>query len=301
MQMSRRVVIFLLCALWIAAVAARVSTTSPRDTPYYDGASAMAYRHAMEVAEGHSLSAHDVKAGSPSGYVPDRYRAAGAEVITGLAYRAVHLVSEIDGRPFTRRFIVILAALCVFTAYGVASRLWGSRGAGLLAAFLVAFMPPLVKTTNGREFTHVIFAAFFVSLHAALALRALFPHRDDPGGRMTVPVRMLGAALAAFVLLWVWEPAPYLIAAWVVPVALMGRFDVRLRRWFVVSQALTMLAATCVLPHLLATHAFGSWMVAAAVSAAVAALLPGRARAQWRAPAVFVAGTLLLTVVATPL
>src|SRR5690349_21704785 len=102
MKMSRRVVLFILCVMFAAAIAARVSTTDPTDNPYFRGTSAMAYRHMLEVADHHSLEKLDDKAGYPEGYVPARYRAAGAETLAGWAYRAIRLVSDADGREVAR-------------------------------------------------------------------------------------------------------------------------------------------------------------------------------------------------------
>lgn len=292
MRMSRRVVLFILCLMFAAAIAARVSTTDKNDSPFFRGTSAMAYRHMIEVTDGRSLGAHDDKAGSPEGYVPSRYRAAGAETLTGLVFRAVRQVSDMDGRDFARRVIVLMGALCVFTAYGVASQLWNSRGAGFLAAFLVAFEPALVSATNGRTFSHAIFAAFFASLYATMALRAL---RES--SRRSAAL----AALLAFVLLWMWEPARYGLLAWMIPAALIATIERRTRTWFVVSHAAVITVAVCVYPHLVATRAVGAWTTAAALAAAGVALVPDARRRGWRGPVFLLAGAALLTVIGTPL
>jgi len=296
MKMSRRVVLFMLCLMCAAGIAARVSTTDKNDNPYYRGTAAMSYRHMLDVADGRSLDKHDDKAGFPEGYVPSRYRAAGAETMTGLAFRAVRQVSDMDGRDFARRAIVLIAALCVFTAYGVASRLWNSRGAGLLAAFLVAFEPALVAATNGRSFSHAVFAAFFASLYAAIALHAL---RES--SRKSAARAALLAAVAACLLLWTWEPARYGLLAWMIPVALLGTINRRTRLWFVASHAAVVVIAVCVLPHLVATRAVGAWTTATALSAVIVAFLPDSKRRGWRGPAFLVAGAAVLTLIGTPL
>lgn len=288
---NRRIVLFSLCALFIAAIAARVSTTDPLDSPYFKGASAMAYRHMLAVSEGHSLTARDDRAGHPDGYVPARYRAAGAETLTGLAYRAVGLVSDLDGRPFARRMTVFIAALCVFTAYAVASRVWNSAAAGLLAAFLVAFLPALVSATNGRTFSHAVFASFFASLYAALALRAL---------PSSSPARPVIAALVSVLLLWVWEPARYGLAAWVTAIALAPGIERRTRIVFVVAHAVVVVAATLVMPHLAALRAIGAWTTAVALAAVVVAVLPESRRRGWKRAAYLAALAAFLTVIATP-
>lgn len=288
MNLSRRVVIIILCALFLAAVAARVSTIDPKDTPYYKGASAMSYRHTLAVADGQSLSAHDDKAGHPQGYVPARYRAAGVETLTGLAFRAFRFVSDIDGRPFTRRLTMFIACLCVFTGYGVASRLWNSRGAGVLAAFLVAFLPVLVGATNGRVLSHTIFATLVLSLHAWFALRAL---------ASASRVGSVISALVALLLLWIWEPAAYVIVVWLIPVALRRSLA---RPYFVASHAAAIVIAGALMPHLIATRALGAWTTAVALSATVVAILPESRRAGWRGAAWLVLGTAAITLVATP-
>ncbi len=292
MKMSRRVVLFILCVLFAAAVAARVSTRDPNNNPYFRGASAMSYRHMLAVADHRSLGAHDEKAASPHGYVPDRYRAAGVETLTGLGFRAVRLVSDMDGRDFARRIIVVMASLCVFTVYGAASRLWNSRMAGFLGAFLVAFEPALVSATNGRVFSHAVFAAFFASLYAVLALRAL----SNSSRRDT-----LVAALVAFVLLWIWEPARYGLLAWMVPVSLVGGIERQNRIWFVIAHAAAIAIAACVFPHLVATRALGAWTTAVAVGAVVAACLPSQQRQGWRPAAFLLATGAALTLALTPL
>ncbi len=292
MELTRRVVIVLLCLLFAAAVAARVSTTDRLDSPYFKGTSAMAYRHALAVADGASLTAHDEKAGGPGGYTPARYRAAGAETMTGMAYRAFRGVSDVDGRPFTRRLSLLVASLCVFTAYGVASRLWNSRGAGLLAAFLVAFGPALAQATNGRVFSHVIFAAFFASLYATVALHALMTSSRAVS---------VGAALAAAPFLWVWEPARYALAAWVVAGALVPNVGRRTRIWFVLSHAPVIVAGAALMPHLAATRALGAWTTAAVISAALVSVWPESRRGGPRAAVWLACGTALLTALAAPL
>src|SRR5262245_5669769 len=292
MKMSRRVVLFILCVLFAAAIAARVSTRDRDESPYFRGASAMSYRHMLAVADHHSLDAHDDKAAFPHGYVPARYRAAGVETLTGLGYRAVRLVSDVDGRDFARRLIVVMASLCVFTVYGAASQLWNNRMAGFLGAFLVAFLPALVSATNGRVFSHAVFAAFFASLYVMLALRALF----SSSRRDTIL-----AALTAFLLLWMWEPARYGLLAWMVPVSLMERVDRRTRLWFVISHAVAIIAAACLLPHLVATRAIGAWTTAVAIGAVVAACLPPKLRNGWRTAAFLFGTGAVLTLAFTPL
>jgi hypothetical protein len=290
--MSRRVVLFLLCVVFCAAVAARVSTTDPDDNPYFRGSSAMAYRHMIAVAEHRSLDKLDDKAGFPQGYVPARYRAAGAETISGLAYRAVHLVSDADDRDVARGIIVLLASLCVFTAYSAATTLWNSRSAGFLAAFLVAFEPALVAATNGRTFSHAAFAAFFASLYAAVALRSL-KNASRTGAAV--------AALCAFALLSMWEPARYGLLVWIAAASVARNVDRNTRIWFVMAHVVVIIAAVCIYPHLVATRALGAWTTMGALAAGVVALLPEKHRKQGRALAYLVAGAAVLTLLAKPM
>ena len=290
MKLSRPVTALILFALFFAALAARVSTTDPLDSPYFKGTSAMSYRHAVAVADGVSLRAKDGKAAHPDGYVPARYRASGVETATGLVFRAVRFVSDVDERRFVRRFTLLFAGLCVFTAYAAARRLWDCQAGGLLAAFLVAFLPPLVAATNGRAFSHTVFAMFLAGLHAAVALRAL------SGSRAAA----MGAALVAAFLLGSWEPAPLYLVLWVVSAALAQSLERRTRAAFVLGHALAIVASAALFPHLAATRALGAWTTATAIAAALAVLIPGGARPRARAAAVLVAVGVLLTVAMTP-
>ena len=292
MKMSRRVVLFLLCVIFGAAVAARLSTTDPTDNPYFRGASAMTYRHMLEVANHHSLNKLDNKAGYPAGYVPARYRAAGAETLSGYVYRAVRLVSDADGRDVARAVIVLMASLCVFTAYSAASQLWNSRGAGFLAAFLVAFEPALVAATNGRTFSHAVFAAFFATLYVAVTLHAL---------RTSSRRGVILSALIAFVLLWVWEPARYGLLAWMLPVTFLPRMNRQVRITFAVAHATVIVIAACVYPHLVAARALGAWTTAVALAAALVSLLHEKRRRHPQAALYLIGIAAALTLVAKPL
>jgi hypothetical protein len=55
------------------------------------------------------------------------------------------------------------------------------------------------------------------------------------------------------------------------------------------------------IPHLAALHAIGAWTTAAVLCAALVALLPDARRTRWRAALFLVAGTVVITLAATPL
>ncbi len=291
MTLSKPVVSVTLLALLLAALVTRHASTNRLDSPYFKGTAAMDYRHAMEVADGVSLSARDVKAAHPDGFVPDRVRASGVEITTGHAFRLARFFGETDGRPFTRRLTALCAALCVFTAYALSRRLWDCQAAGLTAAFLVAFLAPLIGATNGRVFSHSVFAMFVGSLHAVVALRALTSRSR---------VWALGAAVIAAGLCAAWEPASIVLLAWIVPVAL-SRIERGARVVFVGAHAVALAAAGALFPHLVSTRALAGWTTALALASIAVAALPERRRGTWRPAALLLVGTAVLAVLATPL
>jgi hypothetical protein len=292
MTLSKPVVSVLLLALLLAALVTRHATTNPLDSPYFKGTAAMDYRHAMEVADGVSLSARDLKAAHPAGYAPARVRASGVEVATGYAFRLARFFGENDGRRFTRRLTALCAALCVFTAYALARGLWDSQAAGLTAAFLIVFLGPLVGATNGREFSHTVFAMLLGSLHAVVALRAL--------ARRSI-VWMVGAAVTAAALCAAWEPAAIVVLAWIVPVALSRTTARGTRVAFAGAHAAALLVAGACFPHLVAARALAGWTTALALASVAVAALPERRRRAGRAAALLIAGTAVLTALSTPL
>jgi hypothetical protein len=251
MRLSRAVVFFILAGLFLAAVGARVSTTSHLDSPYLKGPSAMNHRHAAGIADGVSLLAPDPKANHPEGYVPARVAPQGSEFVLGWTMRAAHFFTEADPRSVTRRFVMILSALCVFTAYGIARRLWDCQASGLLAAALVAFLPPLVAATNGREYTHTMIAALVGSLHAFVVLRALAsPSR----------VGLIGGAIAtgatAFALLAVWEGASMVLTLWTAGILLWRPLPLRVRMATAAAHVAAAATALAILPHLTSGESF---------------------------------------------
>ena len=209
MRLKPPAVFFVLLALFLAAMATRTTTRDKRDTPYFEGESAMTYGHALLASDGVPLDTVSVKANHPLGYTPARYRADGFETAWALGFRAARFVSEVDGRDFARGITVLLAALCVFTMYAATRQLWDCQASGLLAAFLVAFLLPFVAATNGRVFTHAALAPLFVSAHAALFWKTL-ASRSPRAALLT----SLATAVTAFVLAVSWEPALGWLAAW---------------------------------------------------------------------------------------
>jgi hypothetical protein len=165
----------------------------------------------------------------------------------------------------------------------------------LLAAFLVAFLFPLAFATNGRVFSHGVVAAFLVSLHAAVALRLL-----APATALRRTVTAVGAALAALALLVAWEPAPYWIVAWAIPIALLD-VERRTRLAFVVAHAAAVVAACAVVPSLTSTRTAGSWTTAAVLACVMVAWLPAHRRAGWRGAGLVAGTTALLTILFAPL
>lgn len=292
MRLKRPVVFLLLLALFIASLVTRTATRDRLESPYFKGGSAMVYAHGLDAAGGIPLDTITSRANWPYGYTPARYRADGFETAWARAYRAARFVSEVDGRDFARRTTMFLAALCVFTMYALARRIWVCQGAGLLAAFLTAFLAPFVLATNGRVFTHTTLAPMVVSAHAALVLVAL-----GAGSRRSGIVRAIGAALAALALAVSWEPGLYVIAIWTVSLALTGRGT---RTGLLVGHALAVLVACVLSPNLVATRAIGSPATTLVVASAVLAFAPARVRGGWRdAVFVFVAA-IALWIVMTP-
>jgi hypothetical protein len=292
MTLSRPVVTVALLALFLAALVTRHASTNRLDSPYFKGTAAMDYRHAVEAADGVSLSTRDAKAAHPDGFVPAQVCASGVEYATGYAFRLARFFGETDGRRFVRRLTALCAALCVFTAYALARRLWDCQAAGLTAAFLIGFLGPLVGATNGRAYSHSAFATLLVSLHAVVALRAL-ANRSSAWA--------IGAAAVAAALCAAWEPAPILLLAWMVPVAWSRTSARRTRVAFVGAHAVALAAAGVLSPHLVATRALVGWTTALALASVGIAVLRERGRGAWRPAALWLAGAAGLTALATPL
>ncbi len=245
------VVFFILFGLFLASIGARVATTSRTDSPYFTGVSAMNYRHADGVANGLSPRAHHTKANHPDGYTPARIAAPGSEYAAGWVIRVARFFGESDPRTVTRRFVVFLSALCVFFVYGVVRRLWDCQAAGLLSAGLVAFLPPLVALTNGRTFTHEIVAAPVLGLHALLVLRALAAR-----SRVAIITAATLAALAAYLLLAVWEAAALVLGLWVIMNLLWRPLPRSVRVALVTAHVAAAAVAVATLPHLTSGEAF---------------------------------------------
>jgi hypothetical protein len=202
MKLPKTAVFFILLGLFLAAIAARVSTTDRLDSPYFTGASAVHYRIAARAADGISPRELDRGVNHPDGTIPARVYATGSETALALTMRVANYFSDADARDITRRWLVILAALCVFPLYGIARRMWNCQASGLTAAGLMAFLPPLVSATNGRTYSHDAVAALLLAVHA-WALLGLLRARSQAG----MIARASLAALTTFALLPAWEPA----------------------------------------------------------------------------------------------
>jgi hypothetical protein len=288
----------ILVLLFFVAAGARFSTTSGSLYPYFKGESAMNYRDALNVSERGTPGALDqptTKSNWPEGYRPARIRPAGVEYLTGAAIRTATWLSDADTRQITRRFVVYFFSLCVFTLYALTRNLWGSQAAGLLAAFLAAFFPPLIEASNGREFGHTPFALVMVTLHL-LALQ-----RYARGARWTGGV---GAAVTTFLLVGSWEIAPYYIVACVAAATLFYPMDPGKRRVLAAVHLAAFLAAAAAFPHARALRLAFSWQASLLAACCVQAYLSprvGRLSGWTRGVPFVLAACAALTLVITPL
>lgn len=292
MNLPRYAVQILLVLLFFVAAGLRFASTGQKPSPYFHGVSAMNYRHAVMTSDNNSLLRPTRKANWPDGYVPARYRAAGLEYATGVAFRVARYFSEVDGRQFVSRTWVLLFSLCVFLGYALGKNLWGCQAAGLLTAGLFAALSPLVGATNGTTFTHQTAGAVLIVLHLLLLVR----HRRG-GGAFTV----LLAALVAFALLASWELATYYVALVCVVAVLTPAWDRAGARWIATSHLVALLVACLLLPHLKALRAVGSWQTACAAACVVVCWWDARLDARWKRAAAVAGGTLLVTLFLTPL
>ncbi len=283
MHLHRSAVFFVLLGLFVMALATRWSTRDPLQSPYFEGESAMAYAHALTAADGAPLDTVSARANHPDGYTPARYRASGFERAWGAAFRVARFLSEVDGRDFARRTATFLAALCVFPMYALARLAWKSQGAGILAAALLAFLAPLVESTNGRAFTHTTLAPLFLCAHAAVLL-------SPAASRAGVVGRATAAGALVFILAASWEPAIFATALWSLVLLFVER---RERRGVLAAHAVAVLAACLLSPYLHATRAIASGWTIAVVAAAVVDVLASRRFAARRHPRLLRAAVLL--------
>jgi hypothetical protein len=290
MRLPSYAVSIVLILLYIVAVGARLGGSGER-TPYFKGASAMNYRHAVAVADGVSLTDVDRKANWPEGYQPAGYRAAGVETIVGYAFKVGRYFSEVDGRDFVSRFTVLVFSLCVFTIFALTRRVWDCQAAGFLAAAVVAMFVPLIDATDGSRFEHTPFAVVLATLHVLLLLARARWARFARGA----------AALVALAMLACWEPAVYYVAAIVLALVMLPDGATAIRRGVVVSHAAAVVAACIVFPHLRSAHALASWPTAAVVAAAIVPFVGARVDARVPRLAAIAAAAVVLTLLATPL
>lgn len=280
MRLSRSVIVVLLGVLYALCVAVRLVDTAPR-TPYFKGASAMHYRHALAVANGARLDAADLKANFPDGYEPATYGTTGVEWFAGHAYRIARFFSEADARPFFSALFVLVFALCVPGMYLLVRRLWDCQAGGLIAAGVVALFAPLSGVTDGTSLAHTPFAVVLVLLHAMLLLRV---RRD---GSVWAGV---WAAVVAFLIAASWEVGLYYIAAVTVTLSLLPGGHEPATRWNALAHAAAALAVCLAEPYLRGLRAACAWPVILLVANASAHFFHGRIGSRLRR-AGFVFGT----------
>ena len=295
MKLPKFSVLIILAGLYAAAVTVRGTEAGKSAYLYFDDVSAVNFRYAHQVARTGSAPALDRKAAWPEGLAVAEARPLGLEYAQGYAYRLVRYFSELDERTFTKLFSRLCLSLLVFSIYGLTLTLWRSRRAALLAAGLIAFYNPLVRTAGGDTFLHFHFAVVLISFHITQLLRA----RSRPSLKSAAL-----AAAAGFLLLAVWEAAAgYLaIAVWIYaawPAA--GR---PIDRPILTFQLLLFLAAATWLPHLNAQRIAFSWPAAAIYAAVLYSYagkrLPFKTGAPWRGALYLAAGTALLAAVLRP-
>jgi hypothetical protein len=239
-----------LILLFAAAVWIRMHSSGELVYPYYKGASATNYRHASLISAMGSLPAIDDKSSWPEGYPPARVSPNGVEFFTGYAFRVVSKFSDMSLKEFSGRLSILVFSLCVFTFYTLTYKLWLSRGAGLLAAFLVAFSGPLVAVTYGREYLHTPYAILLISLHLSIVAEYL---RSRPF------VASALSALVAFMLLAVWELADLYLVAFGALVMISAGARASDARGVVTAHLVALIFAGVLLPHLRAERFLLGW------------------------------------------
>jgi len=283
--------IFLL-AMCVISAAVRFGAVDERTSPYFKGPSAMNYRHVATVASGADLGQRSDRAGWPEGYIPERYRPGGIEKASGMASKAAQYVSEMDARDFVRNTIVLIASALVLLIYALARRLWSCQAGGLIAAFVVAFLPPFVQATNGRNFDHSLFGIALVCVHALLWLR---------WRRRGALASGLIAAAVVPLMLGVWELAPYYAAGVCALMALLPGVSRRDRILLTGAHAAALVAGALSIPYLKEVRMAAGWPVACALASVAVTLLRGRLKAPWAKPGALLGLTVALTAVMTPL
>lgn len=263
----------ILVLVFLAAAGARFSSTSGSLYPYFRGESAMNYGDALNVSGGGekaNLDRPTNKANWPEGYRPSHIRPVGVEYFAGMVFKVTSWLSDTDTRKIAKRLLVFGFSLCVLTLYSLTRRLWRSQTAGLMAAAFVAFYPPLIEATNGREIGHTPFALVLVTFHL-LALQRLARGSARSGAT--------GLAVTTFLLVAAWELAPYYLAVCVVVATLFYPLDPGQRRIVATVHLAAFLIAAFILPHANATRLAFSWpaamLAACTAQTFVAARFPG--------------------------
>lgn len=238
----------LLAVLYLAAVWVRTHHAETR-YPYFNGESATRFRIAASVAADGHLPDTDQRVFVPDGFAPVEAGPVGVEYVTGQLYRIVSRFSDMSPVQFARLLVILVFALTVFAGYAITRTLWSCTAAGFFTAFLVAFYPPLVFASDGRDFLHGPFAATVAAFGIAGLVRWL--RRPSPGAAIT-------AALATFALHAAWEHTGY-FAALVAVVVLLSRPERVAGAAMIVAQLLAVLSAGILFPHLRAGHYLASW------------------------------------------
>jgi len=286
--------IILVLAFFVAA-GVRFSSTSGSLYPYYNGESAMNYRDALSVSgagAGGRLDQPTLKSNWPEGYRPARARQVGVEYFAGAVIKTATWLSDDDPRTVARRLVVFFFSLCVFGIYGLTSTLWRSQTAGLLAAGLVAVLPPLIEATNGREINHTTFALFIVTLHL-LSLQRL-----ARGARITGSA---GIAVTVFALVTSWELAPYYVVACVSITTLFYPLDRSQRRIVAVTHLIAFIVGVMVSPYAVASRMMFSWQAMFLAACCGQTFLTARFGGLGRGGAFILIVTAALTVALIPL
>ena len=281
-----------LVLMFFAAAGTRFASNSQSLDPYFHGESATHYRHAQKVSEGIPLSRIDAKSGTPEDYRPDRTQPIAMEFLLGYTYKLAKFFSEIDARTYARRFVILSFALCVFTMYLLTSTLWNCQAAGLFAAFMIAFFSPLIEVTNGREFAHLPFALVLVSAHIVT-----LEHYARKG---TSRMALLSAAIA-LLLLASWELAHYYLAGVVVWWLFVSKPSLARQRWIAGLHLAVLVLGAVTIPYLIATRMLFTWPAATLIACAAYLIRPGIIGARLGAPLAVLLGTLVLSVLLSPL
>jgi hypothetical protein len=195
----------LLGALLVAATLYKIAAfeRAPRFDPHDDTClfwteSAFHYRYARMVGLGESIPALDRDVQFPEGMRVFREETVVMEYAAGLTFRVARLVAP--GLPFHRWlvwFVCAFSSLSIAAAFLAGRALWGSRAAGLVAAFAYGLSPfsfnRLIGNYGREDFALPILFLSFAAFVASL--------REGPGRRRRFATRgalFLAAGLASW-------------------------------------------------------------------------------------------------------